>query len=181
MSDDEPPDDAPPGGPWTPPPGPPPAGPAGPPAGPPGWPPAPGPASPPPAGPPPGQPGGYQPPAAPPGYGPPPPAYGPPGSGYAPSGYGWYPPQQQEHPQGSTVLVLGILSFACCQILGPVAWIMGNHAIKEIDARPGYYSNRGPVQAGRILGMVSTALLVLVILFYGVIIAVTFLGASTSG
>jgi hypothetical protein len=73
--------------------------------------------------------------------------YGPPGGGYGqqpgygpPAGYGG---GTTDHPQGTTILVLGILSLVICQLLGPVAWIMGNNAIKEIDASPSRYGNRG--------------------------------------
>ncbi|HEY3482639.1 MAG TPA: hypothetical protein VGL02_27450 [Streptomyces sp.] len=52
----------------------------------------------------------YQPPSYPPG--PPGPPYG---YGYPPPGYG------VEHPQGTTVLVLGILSLVICGVLGPFA------------------------------------------------------------
>jgi len=45
-----------------------------------------------------------------------------------------------------------------------VAWVMGNNAIAEIDRNPAGYSNRGQVQAGRICGIVGTALWVLGIL-----------------
>ncbi|QXC62979.1 hypothetical protein KSP35_09435 [Aquihabitans sp. G128] len=128
-------------------------------------------AEPPPAyGPPPtaGQPAGYGPP---PSYGPP--TYGQqPGYGYGPQpqyGYGSYT-YGREHPQGTTILVLGICSLVftfICGVgifLGPVAWIMGNTAIKEIDANPSAYSNRGSVQTGRICGIVATALLALSVL-----------------
>lgn len=87
----------------------------------------------------------------------------PPGPGYgSPYGspYGGY-----EHPQGTTILVLGILSLVVCQLLGPVAWVMGNNAIAEIDRNPMAYTNRGTVQAGRICGIISTALTALAILF----------------
>lgn len=88
---------------------------------------------------------------------------GPPAPGYgeAPYGYGYGYPQPRNHPQGTTVLVLGILGLVFCQILGPIAWVMGNTAMREIDANPAAYSNRGSVQAGRICGMVATALIVL--------------------
>lgn len=116
-----------------------------------------------------------------PGYGPPPAAYPPggyqaPGSGYAPSGFGGYP-VQREHPQGTTILVLGIMSIVCCGLLGPVAWIMGNTAIKEIDASPGAYSNRGNVQAGRIIGIVASVLLIVSIVGWILLVA---LGAASS-
>ena len=88
---------------------------------------------------------------------PPPP---PPG----PSPYGAPYGGTRDHPQGTTILVLGILSILCCGILGPVAWVMGNNAIAEIDRNPAGYSNRGQVQAGRICGIVGTVLWVLGIL-----------------
>jgi hypothetical protein len=70
----------------------------------------------------------------------------------------------REHPQGTLILILGILSLVCIQILGPVAWIMGNKALAEIDANPSMFSNRSAVNAGRICGIISTVLLVLGIL-----------------
>src|SRR5690606_20381426 len=67
----------------------------------------------------------------------------------------------QPHPQGTTVLVLGILGVVLCGILAPVAWVMGSNALSEIDRNPSAYSNRGTVQAGMILGIVGTALWIL--------------------
>jgi hypothetical protein len=94
---------------------------------------------------------------------PPPPGPGPQDRSDQPFGHG-YPPHYggyygREHPRGTTVLVLGILSLAACGLLGPVAWVMGTDALAEIDANPGAYTNRGTVQAGRICGIVATALL----------------------
>lgn len=66
--------------------------------------------------------------------------------------------------------MLGIVSlFICGIILGVVAFIMGNNTVKEIDANPGAYTNRGSANAGRILGIVAVVLNLLVI----VIVAVT--------
>ena len=65
------------------------------------------------------------------------------------------------HPQGTTILVLGILSLVICQLIGPFAWYMGNKAIKEIDGQPGRYTNRGSVQAGRICGAIATIFMVI--------------------
>ncbi|WP_299444612.1 DUF4190 domain-containing protein [uncultured Phycicoccus sp.] len=87
-----------------------------------------------------------------------------------------------DHPKGITILVLGILSLVCCSPLGIVALIMGNNALKEIDAQPGRYSNRQIVQIGRILGIVGIVFLVLSllwILFFGGL-AVLSGGSSTS-
>lgn len=119
------------------------------------------------------------------GYGPPPAGYGAPG--YGPQGYG--PPTYGqpgygapygpiEHPQGTTILVLGILGIVVCAILAPVAWVMGNNAIREIDANPGRYSNRGTVQAGRLCGMIYSILLI--VAFVGIALLLVVAGASSS-
>jgi uncharacterized membrane protein YjgN (DUF898 family) len=71
----------------------------------------------------------------------------------------------REHPQGTLILILGILSLVCIQLLGPVAWILGNRALAEIDANPGAYTNRSVVNAGRICGIISSVLLVLGLVF----------------
>lgn len=123
--------------------------------------------------PPPGE-GGYPPP--PPGgggYPPPPPGGGgysapPPAPGYV-EGAG--PMGPREHPQGTLILILGIASIVCIQLLGPVAWIMGNRAIREIDANPGAYSNRGTVNAGRICGIIGTVFLVVGVITWIILIA----------
>ncbi len=81
------------------------------------------------------------------------------GGGYPQQGYGGGYGGQVEHPQGTTVLILGILGLVTCQILGPFAWSMGNKALEEIDRDPARYSNRSTINTGRILGMVATILL----------------------
>ena len=81
-----------------------------------------------------------------------------------------------DHPKGMTVLILGILSLVCCSPLGIVALVMGNNALKEIDAQPGRYGNRQIVQIGRILGIIGIVFLALSIvwlLFLGGISAVS--------
>ena len=92
---------------------------------------------------------------------PPPPA--PPSDGWPYGMYGAY-----EHPDGTTVLILGVLSLVVCQFLGPVAWIMGNRAIAEIDGNPGAYTNRGSVQAGRICGIISSCLVIAMVVFFAI-------------
>ena len=63
------------------------------------------------------------------------------------------------------ILVLGISSlFVCGIILGVVAFVMGNNALKEIDRDPGAYTNRGRVNAGRICGAIGAALSVLLLI-----------------
>lgn len=78
-------------------------------------------------------------------YGSPPPMYGPP----------------PEHPRAMVILAFGILGIVACMPFGIAAWVMGNAALREIDANPGLYGGRGTVNAGRILGMISVALVLL--------------------
>lgn len=104
---------------------------------------------------------------------------------YPPPGYGGYPQQgygpiQQEHPQGTMILVLGILSLVVCGLLGPFAWVMGNNAKRDVDARPGFYSNAGNISAGRICGMIASIILIAVIVLYGLIFVLAVAGSSTS-
>jgi hypothetical protein len=66
------------------------------------------------------------------------------------------------------VLVLGILGLVCCGLLGPVAWIMGNRTVREIDQSPGVYTNRAAANAGRICGIVGTVFLVLSIAYLAI-------------
>ncbi len=81
-----------------------------------------------------------------------------------------YSPMAPPHPQATTVLVLGILGLVVCGLLGPFAWSTGNRVIREIDASGGSMSGRENANIGRILGIVSTALLGITLLF--VILAV---------
>ena len=48
----------------------------------------------------------------------------------APNPYGWGG-VPREHPNGTTILVLGILSLVFCGLCGPFAWVMGNTAMRE--------------------------------------------------
>lgn len=65
-----------------------------------------------------------------------------------------------EASQATTVLVLGILGIVLCGVLGPVAWIMGNQELAAIDAGRRPPENRGTANAGRILGIITTVLLI---------------------
>lgn len=66
-----------------------------------------------------------------------------------------------DHPEGTKILVLGILGITICNILAPFAWIVGNRVLREIDESNGMLTaNRGLVVAGRIMGIVGTVLLV---------------------
>ena len=73
--------------------------------------------------------------------------------------------------RGAVILAFGILGLVVCQLFGVAAWVMGDNDLEEMGR--GYMdpSGRDLTQTGRILGIVSTALLamslLIVILFVG--------------
>ena len=109
-------------------------------------------------------------------YGPPP---GPPYQQPQPSGYpqppygGYLPPSYTPAPpnEGLAVasMVVGIVSIvlSCGYGIGllgsPVALVMGRVSMKRIDRSQGQLGGRGMAQAGFILGIIGTVLLVLAI------------------
>ncbi len=110
--------------------------------------------------------------------------------GYAQQGYGQqgYPVQPYgqgmmlpDHPQSTTVLVLGILGFVVA-VTGPFAWYIGSKARKEIRQNPGSYREGGMLTVGWILGIISTgylALIAVILVIY--VIAIIALVAGTAG
>lgn len=73
-----------------------------------------------------------------------------------------YPPPATGGGNGTLILVLGILSLIpCLNILGPVAWIMGNNAMATADP-----AVQGQVNAGRICGIIGTVFLILGVIYY---------------
>jgi hypothetical protein len=135
----------------------------------------------------------YPPPMVGPPYGPPmppQPAWGPGwGQGYVPM-YGPPLPGSLDHKGARTSLVLGIISvaslvtglFCCITIPGifcaPFAWVIGARATRQIDAAPGVYGNRGAAQTGMIMGIICSAIGLLMILGLGAVFA--FLGGGFS-
>jgi Domain of unknown function (DUF4190) len=112
---------------------------------------------------------------------PPPPGYGQPAYGqpaYGQPGYGYQPPR--DHPRATTSLVLGILGLVLCQLLGPVALVMGRKAVKEIDASGGALGGRGSATAGWVCGLVATILLVVSAVAVAVAVAFAVATSSTS-
>lgn len=90
------------------------------------------------------------------------------------------PPDQHQQPHAYTTaetsgkaigaLILGILSLTSCgPIAGIIAIILGNSATDEINRSGGRLAGEGLAKAGVIMGWVSIALLVVVILFACVI------------
>lgn len=74
-------------------------------------------------------------------------------------------PSYPENSRATTALVLGILGLVVCGLCAPFAWQIGNEELRAIDAGRRDPSNRGTAQAGRILGIVGTALIAIGILF----------------
>ena len=86
----------------------------------------------------------------------------------------------QEDSQATTILVLGILGLVLCQVLGPFAWVMGNKELEGIDAGRRAPENRGTAQAGRILGIISTVLLIVGVGFFVIFGFILLLAAAGS-
>ena len=93
-----------------------------------------------------------------------PPPVWPPQPG-VPSPYG----SPQSNSNATLILVLGIMSLVGFAILGPVAWILGNNALKTgmMDQ-----SQVGQVNTGRICGIIGTVILALAIVGYIVFFSV---------
>ncbi len=82
---------------------------------------------------------------------------------------------EQPPPQGTVVLILGLVGLLICALAAPVAWIMGNNykrQCEELGVEPD-----GAGTTGRILGIVGTVLLVLSLCLVGVAVAFGVLGA----
>lgn len=83
--------------------------------------------------------------------------------------------------RGVIILVMGILAIVTGLhlILGPIAWVMGNNDIKEIQAGRMDPEGEGMTNIGRILGMVAT-ILGIIGLVVGCIIGIIWLVAFAS-
>ena len=82
---------------------------------------------------------------------------------------------------GVLILILGILSivgFGC--FTGLPAWIMGHSALKDIDAGRADPNERTLVVAGKVMGIISTVLTVVLACFWLIAIAGIF-GLAAAG
>ena len=80
--------------------------------------------------------------------------------------------------RGTLILVLGILSLVAIQILGPVAWILGNADLKEMRAGRMDPSGESQTNIGRVLGMIATLLMVVSLVVACLIVVLFFGGAA---
>ena len=92
-----------------------------------------------------------------------------------PTGAG-LPTQQRQYPkadQSGLVLAMGILAWiGFCPIFGIIAWVVGSHALRDMQQGTADPTNRGLVQVGYYLGMISVILSVCCFAFYVVVIAI---------
>jgi small-conductance mechanosensitive channel len=97
----------------------------------------------------------------------------------APQYQSWSPAYAgtRDHPQGTTIFVLGLLGILLCQLLGPFAWAMGSRARSEMKASGAVYSNGGLITAGWIMGIVSTCLFAVTVVM---VVAVIGIGVSSA-
>ncbi|MGS2807289.1 DUF4190 domain-containing protein [Nocardia sp. MW-W600-9] len=97
-----------------------------------------------------------------------------------PQGYPGYGPPP-DHPQATTVLILGILGLALCGVLAPFAWAKGRTVLGEIDASQGRVGGRSQAYAGYIMGIVGSVVLA-VSLLIGVasVVVLVIVGAAES-
>ena len=79
----------------------------------------------------------------------------------------------QEHPQGTLILIFGILGIFIA-IFAPIAWYLGNKAKQDVQTSGIQYSNVQNISIGRMLGKVFT-------IIYLVSIALTIIGVVIFG
>ena len=114
------------------------------------------------------------------------------GQQYGQQQYGQQPYGQQygytyqvpNHPQATTALVLGLVGLiggCLCGLpllVAPFAWAIGARARREIAASHGQLGGAGNAQAGFVMGIIGTVLLVLAVI--GVVLLVV-VGLATEG
>lgn len=97
-----------------------------------------------------------------------------------------FTPTPPAHPSSTSSMALGLIGLigillcgGITLMLSPFAWALGSRALREIDADPMSYSGREQAQAGRVMGIIGTALLVLAIVVL-VVFVVFFAWAVTT-
>lgn len=86
------------------------------------------------------------------------------------------PTHLQPH-RGGLILAFGIISLFFCNIIfGPLAWIMGNRDLREMDAGRMDRSGEGLTRAGRVCGIIGVCLFAAGILLWCVMIMFAVMG-----
>ena len=96
------------------------------------------------------------------------------GYGYpaAPPPQGSWGQPRQDHPRAILSLILGIVGLVLCGVAAPFAWVIGKRAVDEIDASGGRLGGRGVAQAGKILGIIGTVLVILGLLVFVLVLTI---------
>ena len=89
-----------------------------------------------------------------------------------PSGQWAAPPPSMKANGAVAALVLGILGILLCPLCAPVAWGLGRKAERLVDASGGTLGGRGEATAGKILGMIGVAFIVIGIVAFIVLVAI---------
>jgi hypothetical protein len=63
--------------------------------------------------------------------------------------------------RGTMILVFGILGLVVCAIFAPVAWIMANADLKEMESGQMDPAGKDLTNIGRILGIIGTIFIVI--------------------
>lgn len=74
--------------------------------------------------------------------------------------------------RGALVLTMGILGWAVCAVFAPVAWVMGNTDLKEIEAGRMDPEGEGMTKAGKIIGMVQCILFLCLLALFAIIMII---------
>ena len=101
----------------------------------------------------------------------------------SPMPYGQQPytmPPMQEHPQGTLILIFGILGIFIT-IFAPIAWYLGNKAKRDIQTSGIQYSNEQNISIGRMLGKIFTIIAIISIVFVIILSIILAIAASSSG
>jgi hypothetical protein len=101
----------------------------------------------------------------------------------SPIPYGQQPytmPPMQEHPQGTLILIFGILGIFIT-IFAPIAWYLGNKAKRDIQTSGIQYSNEQNISIGRMLGKIFTIIAIISIVFVIILSIILAIAASSSG
>lgn len=80
-----------------------------------------------------------------------------------PYGYGY--PMAPDHPSSTVVLVLGLIGMFMFPLTAPFAWVLGSKARAEMKAYPGRWGSSGTLTVGWVLGIITSAIWLLIIGF----------------
>lgn len=100
--------------------------------------------------------------------------------GFTQQGYPQYVSEPPATSKATLALVLGIVGLTICPGAASVpAWIIGHDAVKEIDASNGQLGGRSMAFAGKVTGIIGTALAAAGLLAIGAIFLIGALFVSS--